>query len=248
MNTSREITSPTQARFDQTNWSIILPAAQRHMPGAQDALEQLCKIYWPPLYAFLRRQGQSPENAKDLTQGFFVHLLEGDRLLNVDPSKGKFRSFLLACLNNYVQNEKAKQNAAKRGGGQIEIPINVSDAETNLGFEPSDSQDPAQIFERKWASVLLYVVLKQLREKHRAVGKLELFEILQPFITGEAGRGDYVEAAARLELSEGATRVAATRLREEFRIQLRAEVGRTVSRASEIDDEIRYLLKVLRNS
>ena len=125
-------TADTQARFDQTHWSIVLPAANQHEPGAQEALEHLCKTYWPPLYAFLRRQGQSPENAKDLTQGFFAHLLRGDRLRRVRPEKGKFRSFLLTCLNNYVQNERHKQNAEKRGGGLIAIPINISEAETGL--------------------------------------------------------------------------------------------------------------------
>jgi DNA-directed RNA polymerase specialized sigma24 family protein len=248
MNTTREnISDDTQARFGQTHWSNVLLAASQHMPGAQEALEQLCKIYWPPLYAFLRKQGQSPENAKDLTQGFFAHLLGGNRLLRVHPEKGKFRSFLLACLNNYVRNEWDKQNAEKRGGGQIDIPIDIHDAETGLGFEPSDKQDSACIFERKWASVLLQIVLEQLREKHIAAGKIEMFETLQPFISGEAGRGDYSAAAARLNLSAGAARVAATRLREEFRAQLRAEVGRTVSSASEIDDEIRHLLRVFRN-
>jgi RNA polymerase sigma-70 factor (ECF subfamily) len=166
----------------------------------------------------------------------------------VHPEKGKFRSFLLACLNNYVQNERDKQQAEKRGGGQIEIRIDIHEAETGLGFEPSDPHDPATIFERKWASVLIQHVLRQLREKRIAAGKSEIFETLQPFITGDAGRGDYGVAATRLHLSEGATRVAATRLREEFRILLRAEVGRTVSSASEIDDEIRHLLRVFCNS
>jgi RNA polymerase sigma factor (sigma-70 family) len=249
MNPARENSSDaTQARFNQTHWSIVLPAANQLVPGAQAALEQLCETYWPPLYAYLRRQGQSPEDAKDLTQGFFAHLLGGDRLRNVHPEKGKFRSFLLACLNNYVHNERDKQQAEKRGGGQIEIPIDIHDAETGLGFEPSDPHDPATIFERKWASVLIQQVLRQLREQHIAAGKIEIFETLQTFITGDAGRGDYGVAATRLHLSEGAARVAATRLREEFRAQLRAEVGRTVSSASEIDDEIRYLLRVFCNS
>lgn len=249
MNTTLEkLSHHTRARFEQTHWSVVLPAANRHEPGAPEALEQLCRTYWPPLYAFLRWQGQSPENAKDLTQGFFAHLLDGDRLRDVHPAKGKFRSFLLACLNNYVQNERAKQNAEKRGGGHIEIPINIPEAESGLGFEPSDPRDPAKIFERKWAVVLLQLVLRQLRDQHLAAGKLKFFETLQPFITGDAERGDYSAAASHLQLSEGAVRVAATRLREDFRALLRAEVGRTVGSAAEIDEEIRHLLHALRNA
>jgi len=238
----------THARFDHTHWTVVLTAADQNRPGAQDALEHLCKIYWPPLYAFLRWQGQSPENAKDLTQGFFAHLLDVDVLNNVHPEKGKFRSFLLACLNNYVASERDKSNAEKRGGGRIDIPINVSEIETNLGIDPPDVGDPALIFERKWASVLLHFVLQKLRDGYAAAGKIAFFEVLQPFITGEAVRGDYSNAASRLNLSEGATRVAAARLRDEYRLQLRREVGRTVSDVSQIDEEIRDLLRILRNS
>jgi DNA-directed RNA polymerase specialized sigma24 family protein len=238
----------TQARFDQTRWTVVLTAASQNESGATEALEHLCKIYWPPLYAFLRRRGQSPENAKDLTQGFFAHLLDGDRLHNVHPEKGKFRSFLLACLNNYVSVERAKSNAAKRGSGQICIPINISEAETGMGIDPPELQDPALIFEKKWASVLLQFVLHTLRDEYAAGGKTEFFEVLQPFVTGEAVRGDFAEAAARLKLSEGAARVAAARLRDEYRIKLRHEIGRTVGDDSQIDDEIRHLLRILRNS
>jgi len=238
----------TRVGFDHTHWSIVLPAAGQNVPEAQAALEQLCKIYWPPLYAFLRRQGRDSEDAKDLTQGFFAHLLSGNRLGNVSPGMGKFRSFLLACLKNYVQNERNKQNAEKRGGRHIHFPLNTSEAETNLGFEPSDPQDPARIYERKWATVLLQWVLGQLQKKYGAAGKGEFFEVLQPFIVGDARRGDYAGAAARLKLSDGAIRVAAARLREEFRLLLRSEVGRTVETESEIDDEIRHLLTAIRNS
>jgi RNA polymerase sigma-70 factor (ECF subfamily) len=151
-------------------------------------------------------------------------------------------------LNNYVSSERNRNNAGKRGGGHVDIPINVSEAETNLGIDPPDMRDPALTFEKKWASVLLQFVLQSLRDQYAAAGKTEFFEVLQPFITGDAVRGDYWEAAARLKLSEGAARVAAARLREEYRLKLRAEVGRTVGSASEIDDEIRHLLRVLRNS
>ncbi len=155
----------TEARFDKTHWSVILPAANQKSPGAQAALEQLCKIYWPPLYAFLRKQGRSPEDAKDLTQGFFVHLLAKDRLQDVHPAKGKFRSFLLACLNNYVQNERDKEQALKRGGGHTLVPIDTAEAEERCGIDPADEQDPARIFERRWASTLISEVLGELQKK-----------------------------------------------------------------------------------
>lgn len=245
--TPKRMLDDTQARFDHTHWTVVLTAANQNRPGASDALEDLCRIYWPPIYAFLRRQGQSPENAKDLTQGFFAHMLDGERLKNVHPEKGKFRSFLLACLNNYARGERDRGNAQKRGGGHAEIPINVSEIEMNLGVDPPDLRDPALIFEKKWATVLLLFVLQTLRDEYAAAGKVEFFEVLQPFVTGEAARGDFAEAAARLKLSEGAARVAAARLRDEYRIKLRREVGRTVGDDSQIDDEIRHLLRVLRN-
>jgi len=236
----------TQARFSQTHWTVVLAAADNESPDAAIALEQLCGKYWYPLYAFLRRQGRSPEDAKDLTQGFFAHLLVKDRLQNVHPTKGKFRSFLLACLNNYVQNERDREQADKRGGGQATIPIDVLAAEDQYHMETADVLDPAKIFERRWASTLIENVLQQLKEKHVNGGKRELFETLHPFLTGDAERGGYAEAASKLAKNEGAVRVAVTRLREEFRDLLRAEVGRTVSSPAEIDAEVRHLFSASR--
>lgn len=236
----------TEARFDKTHWSVVLPAAEHRSPGAQQALEQLCKTYWPPLYAFLRWQGSSPEDAKDLIQGFFVHLLAGNRLEQVHPQKGKFRSFLLACLKNYTRNERDKQQAKKRGGGQMVVAINLSEAETNCGSQPSDADDPLKIFERKWAAALIDRVLEQLKQAYTACGKPGFFEALHPFLVGDAQRGDYGPVASRLQMSEGAVRAAATRMRNDFRELLRAEVGRTVSSPAEIDEELRYLFAAFR--
>lgn len=223
-----------------------MAAANSQSPDASEALEQLCGKYWYPLYAFLRRQGHTPEDAKDLTQGLFAHLLSKGRLQNVHPTKGKFRSFLLACLNNYVQNERDREQAEKRGGRQANIAIDVLAAEDHYHLEPADVLDPAKIFERRWASTLIEQVLQQLRDKYASDKSGEVFETLHPFLTGDAERGGYAEAAVRLAKSEGAVRVAVTRLREEFRERLRAEVGRTVSSAAEIDGEIRYLFSASR--
>jgi RNA polymerase sigma-70 factor (ECF subfamily) len=227
---------------------VILPAAGQQTPAAQEALEQLCRIYWPPLYAFLRRQGRTPEDAKDLTQGFFGHLLAGSRLQQVHPAKGKFRSFLLACLQNYVQNERDKEQTLKRGGGYELLSLDLSDAEHRAAPEPVTADDPSKAFERRWAATLIEHVLQSLKAKYAQSGKSELFLVLHPFLTGEAERGGYAEPAAKLQLSEGAVRVAATRLRNEFRALLRSEVARTVGSPAEIDDEIRYLFSVFRRN
>jgi RNA polymerase sigma factor (sigma-70 family) len=218
----------TEARFSQTHWTVVFAAADNQSPDAFKALEQLCEKYWYPLYAFLRRQGRSPEDAKDLTQGFFAHLLAKDRLQHVHPSKGKFRSFLLACLNNYVQNERDREHADKRGNGQATIPIDVLVAEDYYHLEPADVQDPARIFERRWAATLIGQVLQELETQYATDARRILYATLHPFLTGDAERGGYADAAAKLNRSEGAVRVAVTRLREEFRDLLRAEVGRTV--------------------
>lgn len=238
----------TQARFNQTRWTEVLVAANQQSPNGQEALEQLCTRYWHPLYAFLRRQGSSPEDAKDLTQGFLAHLLAQDRLLKVHPAKGKFRSFLLASLNNYVRNEWDKERAQKRGGGREIISIDISETEQHYGVNPTDPLDPAKIFEQRWARALLTQVLVQLQTKCASEGKAEMFATLQPYLTGEAGRGDYAQAAAKLQMSEGAVRVAASRLRDDFRELLRAEVGQTVESPAEIDEEIRQLFGAFRTS
>ena len=232
----------TAVGFEATVWTVVLNS------GNPEALEQLCQTYWPPIYAFLRRSGHQTENAQDLTQGFFIHLLAGERLKNVHPAKGKFRSFLLACLNNYVRNEWDKERSQKRGGGGPGISIDLSDAEQRYGVAPVDTQDPARIFEQRWARVLLTQVLEQVKASCANNGKAELFATLQPHLTGDSGRGGYAEAAAKLQMSEGAVRVAASRLRDEFRARLRAEVGKTVASPAEIDDEIRQLFAAFRTA
>ena len=148
----------TGVGFQPTAWTVILDN------GNREALEQLCKTYWPPIYSFLRRSGHPPENAKDLTQGFFVHLLAKERLKKVHPAKGKFRSFLLACLNNYVRNEWDKERSQKRGGGVEVVSIDVSETEQRYGVSPVDTQDPAKMFEQRWARALLTQVLEQLKQ------------------------------------------------------------------------------------
>ncbi len=238
----------TEAQFGQTHWSMVLSAKDKDVPGAEAALEKLCRSYWYPLYAFLRRQGKGPEEAEDLTQGFFVHLLAKDRLQSVHPAKGKFRSFLLACLTNYVNNQREKEQAAKRGGGQVVLSIDASDAEEHYRLEPVDVQDPAKLFERQWASMLIEEVLRQVKEQCASNGKPKLFDALHPFLTGDAERGVYASIATKLGMNEGAVRVAVTRLRNDFRELLFTEVARTVDDPAEVESEIRQLFSAFRSS
>ena len=238
----------TDARFENTHWTNVRRAANEQIPGARAALEQLCKTYWPPLYAFIRQQGRSPEDAKDLTQGFFLHMLSRNGWESVHPQKGKFRSFLLAALSNYLRNEWDKGRARKRGGGRAALPFEIAGDEETGVWEPRDERDPAKAFERAWASTLLAEVLQQLRNQCANQGKSDVFDALCPFLTGEADRGGYSEAAAKLHISEGNARTAAARLREEYRRLLRAEVAKTVSTTAEIDEEISELISVLRQS
>jgi RNA polymerase sigma-70 factor (ECF subfamily) len=232
----------TDARFDHTHWSVVLAAAEQQTPGAAQALEELCRAYWPPLYAFLRRSGNSPADAQDLVQGFFAHLLSDAAALRaVHPAQGRFRSFLLACLTHYTRNEHRKAGRQMRGGGFFHVPIDPLLAEENYGLLPADEADPAKLAMRAWANTLIMRVTDQLRERFAAEGKAAQFERLKKFLDGRTDRGDYAQAAADLGLTEGAVRVAVHRLRVECRELLRREVARGVSQPADIEGEIRDL-------
>ncbi len=235
----------TQARFEDTHWSVVLSAVDGTSPAAQEAFEELCRIYWPPVYGYLRRDGHKPQDAEDLTQGFFAHIVGGGCLRESYERRGKFRSFLLKCLKHFVCNEVKKQHALKLGGGVAPLSLDLSEAEGGLGFEPADNDDPAKAFERRWAATLLDRAMARVREEYSARGTADLYNALEPFLTDQAERGDYGPAAAKLRMTNGATRTAATRLRKSFRKALRDEVGRTVGSQGEIDGEISYLFTVL---
>lgn len=230
--------------FTTTHWSVVLRAVDADSPGAFEALEKLCRTYWYPLYAFLRRQGQSPEDAQDLTQGFLAQLLAKNRLQSVQPAKGKFRSFLLACLGNYVHNERDKAHAEKRGGGQILVPIDLNVAEEFYSHEPADLNDPARLFERRWAFTVVEQTLARLKEVCAAKGKAELFDALSPYLTDDSARGEYAQIAKNLGMSEVAVRTTVTRLRADFRKMLLEEIGRTVDDPAEVNAEVRELFAV----
>ncbi|MEO5803386.1 MAG: sigma-70 family RNA polymerase sigma factor, partial [Verrucomicrobiota bacterium] len=240
-NQTRTAGEHTSARFEHTRWTLILESHKT------DALAELCKIYWPPLYSYLRLKGHNSADAKDLTQGFFEHLLSNNGLRKVHPEKGKFRSFLLACLNNYVTNEWVKGRAQKRGGDILVVPIEPSDDTDAAELPLAGKETPESIFEKKWAISLLSQVAVNLKQKYVADGKHEAFEVFKPFLSGESNRGDYAKVAAQLEMKEGAVRTAVSRFKSDYREFLYAEVLRTVDDPSEVEPEIRHLLTIWQN-
>jgi RNA polymerase sigma-70 factor (ECF subfamily) len=224
---------------------VVIHAQQGDSTEAREALETLCRAYWYPLYAFVRRQGVTPEDAQDLTQAFFERLIEKNFLADVQREKGRFRSFLLAALKHFLANEWDKARAQKRGGGAVHVPIDTASAETRYGLEPAHLDTPERLFERRWAITLLDRVLERLRDEHVKAGKAELFEQLKPCLTAEKAALGYAELGALVGLSEGAVKVAVHRLRQRYRELLRAEIAETVDSPAEVEDELRHLFTAL---
>jgi RNA polymerase sigma factor (sigma-70 family) len=228
------------ANFPTTLWTVVLHAGREE--SARDALAKLCEGYWYPLYSFVRRRGYAPDDAQDLTQGFFAQLLEKRGLGRVDPEQGRFRTFLLASLKNFLANDWDKTQAQKRGGGQMIVSLDQARAETRYRLEPSHQSTPERHFERQWAMTLLEQVLADLGAEYRRVGQADLFEELKAVLIGQAAA--YAEIGGRLGRSEGAIKVAVHRLRRRYRELLRALIAETVDEA-DIDDEMRHLIEVL---
>jgi RNA polymerase sigma-70 factor (ECF subfamily) len=234
----------TADQFATTHWSVVLAAGRDSTPCAQEALEQLGRVYWYPLYAFLRWQGHGVEDAQDLVQGFFLHLLRGDILRVAEPGRGRFRSFLLGTLKHFVSDEKGKATAQKRGGDQQFISWDLAHAERLFRQEPADPSSPDRLFERRWAMTLLEQALARLRAECVADGRSDLFEQLQAFVTGEKGPMSYAEAAANLGLSLSALKSAIFRLRRRYHELVWEEVGHTVADPGDVEDELRHMLAV----
>jgi RNA polymerase sigma-70 factor (ECF subfamily) len=237
--------SDRQEWFATTHWSVVLAAGHDSAPGAREALEKLCRTYWYPLYAYIRRRGYGEQDAQDLAQGFFARLVERNYLEAVGRQKGKFRSFLLAALNHFLSDEWDRARAEKRGGGQTFISLDDHTAEERYRQEPADELNPEKIYERRWALTLLEQVLRQLEAEFAATGKRQLFEQLKVFLLEDKGVGSYAESAARLEMTEGALRVAVHRLRQRYGELFHDEIAHTVARPDEIEEEVRHLLRVL---
>lgn len=241
----RDATPATAQCFATTHWSVVLAAGDSSAPGAKEALERLCRTYWYPLYAFARRQGHSPHDAQDLTQEFFAWLLESKHLRVADSERGKFRSFLLGMLKNFLSDERKRAQAQKRGGGQALISLDAASAEERFDLEPATDLTPEIIFDRRWAWTVMEQTVARLREEYVSAGRAELFEELKHFQPGEEAGQSYAEVAARLGLTESAVKSAIWRLRQRHRDLLREEIAHTVATPADVDEEVRYLVAVL---
>ncbi|MBE0541233.1 MAG: RNA polymerase sigma factor [Verrucomicrobia bacterium] len=236
---------PRSHVFVTTHWSVVLTAGRNDTTRAHAALAKLCQTYWYPLYAYVRRRGQSPEDAQDLTQEFFARLLEKNWVGNADQTKGRFRSFLLSAMNHFLADEWDKARAQKRGGGVPLVPLQFETAETRYGVEPTDSATPERTFERRWALTLLEEVLNHLRAEYEQEGKADLFTTLHPCLVGERTAQPYAELATKMGVNEGTVKSAVHRLRQRYRQLLRDEIANTVAGADEVDEELRHLFAVL---
>ena len=237
---------PDDARFLTTRWSVVLAAGHQSSPGAARALESLCQAYWYPLYAFVRRRGKQPEDARDLTQEFFARVLEKDYLNAADRDRGRFRTFLLTVFKHFLANEHQRDQARKRGGGTRFVSINMDDGERRLKLEPSHNWTPEHEFERRWAVTLLEQVLNHLQADYASKGKGDLFDRLKPFLTADDEAESYSAIAADLDMTAGAVKVAVHRLRQRYRDLIHQEVASTVASEGDADDELAQLLTAIR--
>jgi RNA polymerase sigma-70 factor (ECF subfamily) len=231
--------------FATTHWSVVL-AAQGPSPAAQEALEKLCRTYWRPVYSFIRRQGVGREEAEDFTQGFFALLLERRDLDAVRKEKGRLRSYLLTSLKHFIASEQRRAMAIKRGKGQRLVPLEELSAIERIETEPADPLSADRLYERRWASTLMEQVLRRLKDEYCTAGNAELFDLLKQLLTDEPGTPSRAEIAARLSMTENAVWQALHRFRQRYQVLLREEISHTVAIASDIEDELRHLISVLR--
>ena len=233
--------TPAQGgRFLTTRWSVVVEAGHGGGSKAADALETLCRTYWYPLYAYVRRKGHDADGAADLVQGFFASLLERRAVATADRDRGRFRAFLLASLDHFLANEWRRATAQKRGGGRVLGGLDFGDGERRYSLEPSHEATPDRVYDRRWALTLIDSAMSRLREEYVARGRGDLFDALSGMIGGDAEEA-YAQVAARVGMSENAIKVAVHRLRKRCRELLREEVGQTVAGEAEVDDELRHL-------
>ena len=231
--------------FATTHWSVVLKAGRSDTTRADEALSKLCQTYWYPLYAYVRRRGYSPHDAQDLTQGFFECLLARKSLASADPHKGRFRSFMLGAMSHFLTDQWEKSQTQKRGGGQELISLDLAAAEERFDLEPVDTATPDKAFDREWATALLDEVLAALEKEYQREGKGELFEALKTALAGTRECQPYALLGKRLELTEGAARVAVHRMRKRYRELLRAEIANTVTSPDELGEEMNYLFQAM---
>jgi RNA polymerase sigma factor (sigma-70 family) len=233
------------AMFTTTHWSVVLEA-QGESPAAQEALEKLCRTYWRPIYSYVRRQGACNADAEDLTQSFFTLLLERKDLNIVRKEKGRLRSYLLTSLKNFLTDDRRRVMAIKRGKGQRLIPLDEIRESERIDFERSDRLTPDQIYERRWAFTVLEQVMARLREEYRSAGNLPFFDQMKKMLMDEAGRLSQAQVASEFDMTENAVKQAFYRFRQRYQTIFREEIAHTVAIPSDIEDELRYLIDVVR--
>lgn len=231
--------------FNTTRWSLVLAAGHKSSPDADAALAELYERYWFPVYAYIRRRVVDAHQAEDLTQEFLCRLNEKNTWAVADPARGRFRSFLLTAAKNFLASEWKREAAQKRGGGARTLPLDFAWGESRLSRHPADTNTPEAEFDRRWALALLERVLSRLEAESSASGKGGQFGVLKQFLAGGRGQTSLAEAAAELNMSEGAIKTAAHRLRRRYRELLREEIAHTVASPEEVDDEIRSLFDAL---
>ena len=227
--------------FATTHWTVVLAAGQRHTPQADGALEVLCRTYWFPLYAYVRRRGHAKADAEDLTQAFFARFLEKNYLAGLDAERGRFRAFLLASLKHFLANEWDKSQAQKRGGGVLPLSLDWQTADTKFQVAATNEPSPDQAFDREWALALLTKVIERLQKECAADGKAKLFEELKGFLMAGKNETAQSEMAKALGMEEGAVRVTVHRLRKRYRVLLRDAIAQTLTDESQVDEEMRAL-------
>jgi DNA-directed RNA polymerase specialized sigma24 family protein len=231
--------------FESTRWSLVAAAGGDDSVAAREALGALCEAYWYPLYAFVRRRGVSPDDARDLTQGFLTSLLERSDFERLHPDRGRFRAFLLASLKHFLANDAARTRALKRGGGLTILPLALDGAEGKYGHEPIEADTPERLYERRWALTVIDRVMSELHGEWTSDGRGPEFEALKAGLVGDAPVGGYAGVGERLGMTEGAVKVAVHRLRRRFQSRLRQHIADTVADPADVDDEIAYLVRVL---
>ena len=243
---SNSLDQPTAAPvFATTHWTVVLTAAGSDTTRARAALEKLCRTYWYPLYAYVRRRGYAPPDAEDLTQAFFARLLEHQSLSSADPCLGRFRSFILTAMNRFLVSEWKKDMAQKRGGGRMTFSLDWAAAEERFDLEPATHASPDKLFEKQWALALLAEVMGRLEQEYRKDGKAGLFGCLKQTLQGSRESQPYAEMASQLGMNEGAIKVAVHRLRKRYRVLIRDEIANTLDRSEDIDTELQHLFRVL---
>ena len=229
------------AKFTTTQWSLVRAAADSANPECREALSSLCRTYWFPVYAYVRFRGNDSEAARELTQGFFAFLLDKKSVKAARPERGRFRTFLLTSVKNYLANERDRALAWKRGAGAPVLSLDFETAESTLKLEPQERETPETIFERRWAVSVLRQAMARLERETQQAEKTELFRQLKPFLVGEGRGRPYSDVAADLEMTEPAVKVAIHRLRRKFGRLLREEVSQTLSDPALLDEEMRFL-------